>query len=329
MRKLLFSICWIIAHLLLAQGDIAIYTSIEEANKAPLEVKILDLSGQRLKSLPEDVYQYKNLERLKLNDTFIETLPGQIGTLTALKALEIHHFNEPNLGFKALPAEITNLRNLNYLGLIGVPALNWEGTMSLIGQLPAIDNLGLMFNDFEVLPPGIEQVTTLRKLWLGGNTNLDMEDVFARLPFLEQVGCGGCQLRALPTNVSNAVNISNLWLAGNRLKSVKPLIGLQALQTLTLNKNQLKKLPKGIDSLPLVQLSLDDNPEMDLVSVLIKLAEMPDLKRLSLGHNNLNSIPEEMGLLGKLEVLALRGNEIDDASKERLRQLLPNTDIIY
>jgi Leucine-rich repeat (LRR) protein len=316
--------------MLFAQFEGPIINSISEANKKPLEVIVLDLSGQRLDKLPEDIFQYKNLQRLRLNRTFIDELPARIEELTELKALELNHPKTYHLEFDALPSTISNLKNLTYIGLIGLPNLDWKHAMGLFAELPNLDNLALMKNDFKTLPDGIEKLTALRKIWLGGNVELAAEDVFDKLPQIVQVGFGGSQYQKLPDNISNAKAISNLWLANNQLTSVEPLIELKELKSIALNSNGLTALPKGIRELTgLASLSLDSNAELNWAMAFEDLATLSGLKRLSLSNNNLEKGPETLYKLNHLEVLILRGNPLDEAAKVKIAAMLPNTKIVY
>ncbi|GAB4245113.1 MAG: hypothetical protein Tsb0034_23580 [Ekhidna sp.] len=328
MKKLFLTILPMIHFLAIAQFEGPVIKSIEEAKKAPLDVIVLDLSDQKMVELPTEVFAFKNLQRLRLNKTYIESLPERIGELTQLKALELNHPGDPNLRFSALPESISQLSDLMYIGLIGLPNLNWDQVMTQLEGLP-VNNLALMHNDFTSLPEGIGNIESLRMIWLGGNTELDPAEVFDELPFLEQVGFGGSMYASLPDNISKAENIFNLWLANNRLRSVTPLQNLPKLRSLTLNSNDLASLPDGLDRLTLSQLSLDDNPNLDFREVLTSLSTMKSLTTLSISQNELTRIPDEITAIPSLEILVLRGNPLEDEEKEKLEKQLSNVKIIY
>ena len=62
-----------------ALDSVRTYRSSEKALKEPEKVYRLDLSGQKLKELPESVRQFKNLNALDLGHNKLRTLPDWIG----------------------------------------------------------------------------------------------------------------------------------------------------------------------------------------------------------------------------------------------------------
>ena len=88
------------------------FENLEAAAKAPVEkVQIIDLSLQKLSSLPDEVFDYPYLEELYLAYNYWRTLPEEIGTLKNLKVLDI----SGNYYMKRLPASLGELDNLDLL----------------------------------------------------------------------------------------------------------------------------------------------------------------------------------------------------------------------
>jgi Leucine-rich repeat (LRR) protein len=50
---------------------------------------------------------------------------------------------------------------------------------------------------------------------------------------------------------------------------------------------------------------------------------------MNLANNNLKDIPEEIGQLKKLKTLILTGNPIEKTKIERLKSLMPETQIYF
>ncbi len=311
------------------QTEESSFTSLGEAVKDPLQVIVLDLSGQQLDEFPTEILAMRNLEKLKLNNTFLPSFPDQISELTNLKALEFNHFERPHTEFTTLPSSIGMLSNLADIGLIGLPNLNWDEAMSYLAGLP-LTNLAVMKNNFSTLPQGIEKLGSITSIWLGGNTDLDPAEVFEKLPGLEQVGFGGSMYRELPTNISNAPKIFNLWLANNRLTSVEVLKNSTNLKSLTLNSNNLTRLPTGIAELDsLTYLSLNNNPDLDFENIITSLTKMKSLSVLSLNGCAISRVPKNIEQLSFLKALSLKNNELSQEQREEMKALLKDCRVVF
>ncbi|MDD2651689.1 MAG: hypothetical protein PHX44_01400 [Sulfurimonas sp.] len=83
------------------------------ANKKDLlETKSLSLRWNRLKTIPEELCNLKQLEMLELNNNVIEYLPQNIDILKNLQELNLN-INS----LKNLPKEIVKLKNLKVLNI--------------------------------------------------------------------------------------------------------------------------------------------------------------------------------------------------------------------
>ncbi len=113
-------------------------------------------------------------------------------------------------------------------------------------------------------------------------------------------------LKALPADIGALQNLTTLKLGGNRLQTLPPEIGqLKNLEILHLYGNQLRSLPAEI-------------------------GDLPKLRILDLHDNALPSLPDEIGNLSPtLTTLYLGGNRLSAQKKQRIRQLLPQTDIYW
>ena len=77
-----------------------------------LKVKHISLRWNRLKSLPNELFNLVQLEILELNNNALEALPSEIGNLKKLKQLNLN-INS----LKTLPKEIVNLKRLEVLNI--------------------------------------------------------------------------------------------------------------------------------------------------------------------------------------------------------------------
>lgn len=136
----------------------------------------------------------------------------------------------------ALPAEIGDLTNLQYLGL---SKNKLTGLQTAIGSLGYLQGLDLSSNQLSSLPAAIGSLSNLGMLDLSNN-----------------------QLSGLPTSIGSLGNLYQLYLANNQLTSLPDEIGsLSSLSNLDLSNNQLTGLPAAIGNLStLWEFYLQDNP---------------------------------------------------------------------
>lgn len=141
------------------ETEIYQYTSLEEAlaapkdsvyslklkarlKEVPLEVftefpnlQWLDLSRNRLKTIPSQLGMLKKLKKLILNKNKIEALPSEIGDLEDLRILVISQ-NE----LETLPPEIGNLKKLRYIDMW---SNNVTGLPSTVEEMYALEEIDL------------------------------------------------------------------------------------------------------------------------------------------------------------------------------------------
>jgi len=109
------------------------------------ELEKLQLDGNQIKELPNELFQLKKLKELSFNLNDIETIPSAIGNLSELELLSID-----SNGIKKLPDELFNLKKLK--------------------------ELKLRSNLIEEIPPSIENLTELEKLDLYDNFIKELPD---------------------------------------------------------------------------------------------------------------------------------------------------------
>ncbi len=139
-----------------ALDSVRTFTSLEKALKDPLSVFRLDLSGDRLKVLPEDVRKFKNLNSLELRNNKLKELPEWIGELEFLQEIDLGHNK-----LEVFPAAVCKLKHLKKLvaSQNEIPSLP-----GCIGGLEKLVVLDLWSNDIGALPPEAENLKALRFL---------------------------------------------------------------------------------------------------------------------------------------------------------------------
>lgn len=128
----------------------------------------LHLQEGDITSLPSEIGNLTNLQRLFLNDNRLTELPAEIGQLTRLSSLWVNHNQLTHL-----PAEIGRLSNLHSLSL-GSNRL--RQLPAEIGQLTSLLDLYLPDNHLPHLPAEIGQLGKLEYLYLSKNPLEELPD---------------------------------------------------------------------------------------------------------------------------------------------------------
>ena len=109
------------------------YLSMEEALKEPLKVYKLNLKGQKLKEIPAEISQLKNLQVLNLSENRLKVVGAEIGILKNLQFLSLY-----GNSLRTLPNEMRNLSHLEtlYLGKNKISTMPvWVGGLGRLKRL--------------------------------------------------------------------------------------------------------------------------------------------------------------------------------------------------
>ena len=146
-------------------------------------LEVLNLSGNALSSLPDDLGRLHKLQVLFCSDNQFAEVPAVLGQCPQLSMV----------GFKA-----NQIRTLPGAAL--PPALRW---------------LILTDNQLEALPPEIGSCTQLQKLMLAGNRLTELPETLARCTNLELLRIAANQLTELPAWLLALPHLAWLAYAGN------------------------------------------------------------------------------------------------------------------
>ncbi len=206
------------------------------------ERKLIFLPFKELTSVPEELRDRTDVQRLKLFRNNIEQLPVWIRRFQALQELDLA-FNR----LQSFPDELGNCNNLQILNLSN----NRISTLpACIGRLKALTYLDVSVNTLASLPDELSNCTNLQSLHLSRNA------------FTE-----------LPTCVCALTGLKRLVLSLNKLKTLPDDIEkLSQLESLILLRNQLKRLPSTFTKLAQLRLvTLNNNDELQLSSEQIEM----------------------------------------------------------
>ena len=155
----------------------------------------------------------------------------------------------------------------------------------------------------------------------------EIPEIFS-LSHLTRLNLSHNRLEEIDPNIYSLSNLEYLNLFNNNLEELPgSLSAMPKLRELNAGLNRLIQLPRGFGTCPCLQV-------LDLTYNNLTNASLPanfrylsgTLRALFLGDNELTSVPPEIGLFSKLDVLVLRDNNIRDVPADigrlpKLREL--------
>ncbi|MFC9846279.1 hypothetical protein ACFWFF_05630 [Streptomyces sp. NPDC060223] len=311
------------------------------------EITELDLSGRKLRQLPEQLYAFPHLRVLSLagNDATgsLAGLDERIGDLTALEELDLS-----GMGLTGLPESTGRLRNLRVLNISGndftalperlgdLPRLEVlraahlscpvPDTVARLGTLRELDLSNLQPGEYDSLvafPMPVTGLTALRSLNLSHVFLETLPDELLALTALEELDLRGSLSALLPRlpDLAKLPRLRVLRLPGNTPWSFQPAPGRELLsgiwQITTLEHLEIGHWGKQTVGDHVVRTPFTALPD-DAFS------RMPGLRRIDLSFNELSTLPESFFRLQHLEAADLRYTALDRPTADRLRTVFPD-----
>lgn len=273
----------------------------------------LNLAGLNLTSLPPEIGQFAQLQKLVLGESVrkqgkesklgnqLSHLPPEIARLTNLQVLRFEYN-----GLTTLPLEVTLLSNLQRLDLSGN---NLTDLPSELTQLTNLKVLGLTGNKLTTLPAPITQLTNLEALFLGYNKLTALPPEISHLANLTGLYLHKNRISTFPLEIVPLTNLQSLTLSGINLTPFPTEIArLSDLRYLNLRKTNLKHFPTVITQLTkLEQLDISNN---SLTALPSEIGKLVNLQRFTLHNNSLTVVPTEITQLTNLEHLRIHANPL-------------------
>ncbi|XVE56345.1 hypothetical protein DITRI_Ditri04bG0001900 [Diplodiscus trichospermus] len=206
---------------------------------------LLNLSNNKLEVIPDSIAGLENLEELNLSSNLLESLPDSIGLLQKLKNLNVSG-NKLN----ALPDTICHCRSLIELD-VSFNSLSYLPT-NLGKELGNLQSLSIHLNKIRSLPSSIGDMSSLRYLDAHFNELCGLPDEIGRLTNLEILNLGSnfADLRELPDTLGELTNLKELDLSNNQIEALPDTFGrLDKLTKLNLEQNPLVLPPLEVINL--------------------------------------------------------------------------------
>eukprot|EP00127_Corallochytrium_limacisporum_P006767 Clim_evm37s235 gene=Clim_evmTU37s235 len=174
---------------------------------------LLDLTTNRIGSIPKSIVSMRSLTTVYLNDNGLRTLPGEFFTELNITVLDLHS-NE----LVELPPEIGQCQSLEKIYLSNNPTLK-----HLPEEITQCGNLSVVYAyncALEELPESIGDLRNLTILDVTSNLITTLPRSMGRLAKLSWLYVRNNRLTALIPELGNLTQLSVLYCKGNNLSSL-------------------------------------------------------------------------------------------------------------
>lgn len=255
------------------------------------QLEYLNASGNKIRELPKQ-FACKNLRVLDLSYNKLVSLPADMMRLQHLEKIDLTNNN-----LTTLPAGWQNLRSLKDLKLT---ANYLNSTPSGIEKLTGLESLDLSNNYISYFPDIPSNNYALRILKLNLNNLTVLPESIGAYGNLEVLGVAGNILKALPESLGKCTKLTELWVYSDFIRSHfdSDKIGLQQVvydKPDSSHLNNIKALPKGLAAAKNLQkLNLCNNRTIDASSVFDVLLAMPRKSMdVNLSYDNIKQLPAD------------------------------------
>lgn len=217
--------------------------SLPKPSCLPNSLHILDLNGNILHYLPEDIGKLDKLQYLLLEGNKLRELSKSTCQLKKLAFLNLNN-NQLN----SLPNNFGQLTNLIELKLDGNKLTNLPSSFT---NLQSLEKLDINNNKLECLPKNFGQLKSLERLSANNNKYLDLPDSIIELSNLKHLDLSSNKLKYFPEIITQLVNLKELDLTDNQITEIPNSINkLDKLEDLELFFNNISYLPVYFSFLP-------------------------------------------------------------------------------
>ncbi|GAB4332230.1 MAG: hypothetical protein OHK0038_07750 [Flammeovirgaceae bacterium] len=276
-------------------------------------LKKLVFSRNELAQFPKEIYQFEELRVLDLSMTSITEIPNEISQLKKLKKLRFNYNHHTSL-----PDSLSELENLEEISMYYSYKL--EKIPESLTKAKSLKYLCLSYSGLLVeLPQNIGNLSNLETLVLSNCNSLEkLPESLSKLQKLKYLYLGSTKLETLPIGFEKLSNLEYLAIDIETLDLVQAIEVIKNLPKLTylVIVNQLT-LPKSLSELKYVKkLTITQNYELHRKGYkYLPLSEhislIPNLEELDLVNNNqVNELPKNIGELKHLKTLKINATAI-------------------
>ncbi|XP_073444873.1 volume-regulated anion channel subunit LRRC8D-like [Dendrobates tinctorius] len=312
------NICW-------TQEKLQQCLNINSEGKTEIRLPILP-------GIPEQLFQLKEIEVLKLEKIKSAVLTGDVSNLCMLKELWITNCNikvkrraldflKKNLHIlrvnfsnpDEIPSWMYNLSSLRELYLSGQVESENKTIVELqsFKEFTKLKFLFLKLNTSSV-PLAITCLAqTLESLTIHNDyVKLSSFSLLEKFTNLKQLTFNYCQLDHIPSSIFSLAKLQEVDFSNNNLSLLAELASLQQLKNLVslhLSRNNISILPHIDKVLSLKKLCINNN-HLEFISLAI--FKLTRLTYLDFSNNHIHLLPDEIGNLVDLQYLSISHNKL-------------------
>ncbi|KAJ0263796.1 Plant intracellular Ras-group-related LRR protein 9 [Hirschfeldia incana] len=203
---------------------------------------VLDLSNNQLQAIPDSIAGLHDLVELNVSGNLLETLPDSIGLLSKLKIL-----NVSTNKLTVLPDSICRCGSLVILD-VSFNRLTYLPT-NIGSELTNLEKLMIQYNKIRSFPSSIGEMRSLTYLDAHFNELHGLPDSFCLLTNLEYLNLSSnfSDLSELPVSFGDLINLQELDLSNNQIHALPDTFGtLESLVKLNVSQNPLVVPPEEV-----------------------------------------------------------------------------------
>ncbi|QJW90472.1 leucine-rich repeat domain-containing protein [Spirosoma taeanense] len=248
----------------------------------PDTVTMLAFNQLELRTIPEVVYRFPNLEELDLSKNSLHELPARLtANIPTLKRL--------SLLYNAIPNDSVFITRNNHL-----ISLNLQG------------------NRLTRIPSSVRRNRRLESLWMGNNALSEVDiQTLRRLRRLNDLNLYNAGLTRIPKTIGRLKQIRVLDLYYNKLTELPRQLGrMKQLEQLAVAHNDLKELPPSLAKLRRLRVLFAHHNRISKLPD--QFERLQSLRVLDIGYNWVTVVPPVLSSLPALEELSLNNNNIQE-----------------
>jgi len=204
------------------------------------KLKVLDIKGNKLKSLPNSFKNLINLEMLDLSVNYGINLPNDLSIFRKLKELNIACCNLPKILDSLV--ELKNLKKLN------ISSNRITKIHPKIGNLEDLEELDLSYNEMEKIQLPILELKSLKHLNLAGNKIHKIPEEISTLKSLEILNLNFNLIQNLVIGLSVLNNLKAIYLIHNRVNEIPGYIfNLRSLKKAHFTANNISTISGDVN----------------------------------------------------------------------------------